>query len=341
MRLGRRINPAVLGIALAAGLACAASAAEPEIKVSTWSHGAPLQDAVIATQPDLLKMIPAKIHWLPITSGPAALAGMKGGAYNIVNGIGNPPVTTAIAKGIDLRVIWAQFYDNAGIVLDASITDPAQMAGKTFGTLQGASEDFAFHGWLAAHGLTGKVRIVGLERQAMVAAFKTKAIAGGVNSEPELSEMVQAGGKLAATIQDISKLGYPALDVVTVDAAFAAKHPEIVQGYVCALNGAWKLMTGPDQDGVFRKASAFVGADPEAGAKIGRNWPIWKPEDELTQQGLGVPGHVDQGAVAQAYLRTGEWLHQQGRLDTPPSIATIVAHIDQSYAQKALNGGCK
>lgn len=343
MRQTRRrdLGAAVLCIAMVAGLARAACAAGPEVKISTWSHGAPLQDAVIATQPALLKMIPATISWLPITSGPAALAGMKGGAYNIVNGVGNPPVTTAIAKGIDLRVIWAQFYDNAGIVLDASITDPAQMAGKTFGTLQGASEDFAFHGWLAAHGLNGKVKIVGLERQAMVAAFKTKAIAGGVNSEPELSELLQAGGRLAATIQDISKLGYPALDVVTVDAAFAAKHPEIVQGYVCALLGAWKLMTGPDRDAVFRKASAFVGADPDAGTEVGKAWPVWKPDDELTQQGLGTPDHVDEGAVAQAYFRTGEWLHQQGRLDAPPSMATIVAHIDQSYAQKALSGGCK
>jgi ABC-type nitrate/sulfonate/bicarbonate transport system substrate-binding protein len=299
-----------------------------------------LQEAVIATEPSLLKMIPATPKWLPITSGPAALAGMKGGAYNIVNGVGNPPVTVAIAKGVNLRVVWAQFFDNAGIVVEPSITDPAQMAGKTFGTLQGASEDFAFHGWLRVHGLEGKVRLVGLERQAMLAAFKTHAIAGGMNSEPELSQMVADGGHILARIQDISKLGYPALDVVTVDAAYAAAHPAIVQGYVCALYGAYKLMTGPDREAVLRKASEFVGADPAVGIKVGEGWPIWKPENELTQQGLGAPGHVAEAAVALAYEHTGQWLKEAGRLDNPPSMDQIVAHIDLSYAQKALSGGC-
>ncbi len=325
----------VAAIALAAGGASADS-----IKVSTWAHGAPLQNSVIATQPDLLKLVPGEIEWLPITSGPAALAGMKGGAYNIVNGVGNPPVTTAIANGINLKVVWAMFYDNAGVVVDQSVAKPEDLAGKTVGTLQGASEDFAFHGWLAAKGLEGKVKVVALERQAMVAAFKTKAIAGGVNSEPALSEMVASGGKVIATVQEISKLGYPALDVVAVDGDFAAKNPAVVQGYVCAMKAAYEMMRGPNQEEVLRKASGFVGADPERGVKVGAAWPIWDPKDELTQQGLGEPGKIGESAVAQAYFRTGQWLKEQGRLDAPPSLETIVAHIDISYAQKALSGGC-
>ena len=87
-----------LGAMMVSALAATAARADT-VNISTWTHGAPLQDAVIASQPDLLKMIPADPKWLPITSGPAALAGMKGGAYNIVNGVGNLPVATAIAKG--------------------------------------------------------------------------------------------------------------------------------------------------------------------------------------------------------------------------------------------------
>jgi ABC-type nitrate/sulfonate/bicarbonate transport system substrate-binding protein len=330
----------VLAPAFAALAGVAASADAQTINISTWAHGAPLQESVIATQPDLLKLIPGEIKWLPISSGPAALAGMKGGAYNIVNGVGNPPVTTAIAKGINLKVVWAQFYDNAGLVVDGSLT-PATMEGKTFGTLQGASEDFAFNGWLAAKGLAGKVKLVGLERQAMVAAFKTKAIAGGMNSQPGMGEMIDAGGKLVATVSEMAALGYPALDVVVADSDFAASHPEVVQGYVCAMYKAYGMMTGPDKDAVLRKAAGFVGADPDKAVKVGTTWPIWKPEDELTARGLGAPGAVAEGQVAQAYLRTGEWLKKAGKLDNPPSLQTIVDHIDLRFAQKALSGGCK
>lgn len=326
---------AMAGLAFALGNANAQT-----INISTWAHGAPLQESVIATQPELLKLIPGEIKWLPISSGPAALAGMKGGAYNIVNGIGNPPVTTAIAKGINLKVVWAQFYDNAGLVIDSSLT-PETMAGKTFGTLQGASEDFAFNGWLEAKGLAGKVKLVGLERQAMAAAFKTKAIAGGMNSQPAMGEMIDAGGKLVATVSEMAALGYPALDVVVADGDFAAKHPEVVQGYVCAMYKAYGLMTGPDKNAVLRKAATFVGADPDQAVKVGSTWPIWKPEDELTERGLGAPGKVAEGQVAQAYLRTGEWLKKAGKLNDPPSMKTIVDHIDLQFAQKAMSGGCK
>ena len=330
----------VLAPAFAALAVVAASADAQTINISTWAHGAPLQESVIATQPELLKLIPGEIKWLPISSGPAALAGMKGGAYNIVNGVGNPPVTTAIAKGINLKVVWAQFYDNAGLVIDGSLT-PATMEGKTFGTLQGASEDFAFSGWLAAKGLAGKVKLVGLERQAMVAAFKTKAISGGMNSQPGMGEMIDAGGKLVATVGEMAALGYPALDVVVADSDFAASHPEVVQGYVCAMYKAYGMMTGPNKDAVLRKAAGFVGADPDKAVKVGTTWPIWKPEDELTARGLGAPGAVAEGQVAQAYLHTGEWLKKAGKLDNPPSLKTIVDHIDLQFAQKALEGGCK
>ena len=329
-------------IAGSMGLAALGSGATraDTINISIWAHGAPLQEAVIATQPDLLKLIPGEVKWLPISSGPAALAGMKGGAYNIVNGVGNPPVTTAIANGVNLKVVWAQFYDSAGIVIDASLAGPADMAGKTFGTLQGSSEDFAFNGWLVSKGIADKVKLVGLERQAMVAAFKTKAIAGGLNSEPGMSEMLASGGKLMASTREIGALGYPALDVVSVDADFAAQHPDVVQGYVCAQYGAYKLMTGPQREEVFRKAAAFVGADPDQAVKVGTSWPIWKPEDELTERGLGTTGHIAESEVAKAYLNTGAWLKTQGRLENPPSMETIVAHIDTRFAEKALAGGC-
>jgi NitT/TauT family transport system substrate-binding protein len=265
---------------------------------------------------------------------------MKGGAYNIVNGVGNPPVTTAIAKGVNLKVVWAQFYDNAGFVLDSSL-DPQQMAGKTFGTLQGSSEDFAFNGWLDSKGLTGKVKLVGLERQAMVAAFKTKAISGGMNSEPGMGAMVADGGKVVATTREMGALGYPALDVVVADGDFADKHPEVVQAYVCAQYKAYELMTGSNKEEVFRKAASFSGADPDQAVKIGTSWPIWKPQEELTERGLGAPGKIAEGEVAKAYFHTGAWLQKAGRLESPPSMDTIVAHIDQRFAAKALSGGCK
>ncbi|MGH7122123.1 MAG: hypothetical protein ACREFP_24535 [Acetobacteraceae bacterium] len=51
-----------------------------------------------------------------------------------------------------------------------------------------------------------------------------------MNFEPELAGLLAGHGRLMAPVRDISKPGLPALDVGTVDAHYAARHPNVVQG---------------------------------------------------------------------------------------------------------------
>ena len=100
-------------------------------------------------------------------------------------------------------------------------------------------------------------------------------------------------------------------------------------------------MTGAGKEDVFRKAGDFVGAPADLAVRVGASWPIWKPEDELTERGLGKPGDIANGELAKAYFNTGAWLKTVGEFDTAPTMDEIVAHIDTLCAEKALEQGSK
>lgn len=313
----------------------------PDLNITYFQNAAPQHEHIIATQPTLTKLVPANIKWLPITNGPAALAGMKSGAFDIAAEVGNPPITGAIAKGIDFKIIWIESHDDAGFVVKSSITNPSQMAGKTFATPVGSSEDFAFEGWLQQNGLVGKVKLVNIpDRQAMVAAFKTGSVDGAMDDGPQMREMIAAGGRLVVTETDIANQ-YPqfaVVNTVSVSTSYAAQHKDVVQGYVCALLGATKLALGPDRNTVFMTAAAFAGEAPDQAVTDGNAWPFVPPEKELAQLGSGTD--LSTSAVVQSLQNTAKFLVSQGQIDSAPSLSDIEAHVDPSFAQNALNNKC-
>lgn len=307
--------------------------------VSYFSNG--FYSGVVATQPTLRAMIPATTKFIEVQSGPATLAGMKTGAFDMTTQTGNPPITGAIALHTPVQVVWAEAYDNAGLVVDNSIHSVAQMAGKTFGYLEGSSEAFSFQSWLKLKGLTNKVKLVNLDRAAMVAAMKTGAIAGGYNDFPYATQMAQEGGHVVVTSKQIAAMGFPSINMLTVDTSFAAKHPAVVQGYVCADARAYSLMTGKSKRSVLARAASFLGLPARAGLVAGLEYPLFAPSAELTSSALGAPGHLAAGAVAKALFLTGSYLKAQGLLTSPPSMPEIVKHVSLRFAEGVAHGACK
>jgi ABC-type taurine transport system substrate-binding protein len=44
--------------------------------------------------------------------------------------------------------------------------------------------------------------------------------------------------------------------------------------------------------------------------------------------------------IVSAYAQTAKFLLDQGRIKKIPSNAVLAAHVDSSFVQKALSGGC-
>src|SRR4029077_15378589 len=206
----------------AAAVKVAVAQDKPSIIVTYWQQATALPETILATQPSLQATIPATITYRPITSGPAALAAMKAGAYDFVGGVGNPPVLSAIANQTNMKIIWAQYYDLAGFAVQKDIQVPNGLIGKDLAQQVGSSEAFSFYGWLKNRGLIGKGKLVNMIPQAMLPPLQTGllpgvkrgAIAGGFVSEPFPTMMVSGNGKIVVTSAEMPKEGYPGINVI-------------------------------------------------------------------------------------------------------------------------------
>lgn len=323
------------------GMAQAADA--PSLTVSYWQQSTPSPETILATQPDLEKLIPAKLTFKAITSGPAALAAMKAGAYDFVGGVGNPPVLSAIANHTNMKIVWAQYYDYAALAVRNGISIPGGLEGKSLGEQIGSSEAFSFYGWLKNRGLLGKVTLLNLTPPAMLAAYKSGAIAGGWVSQPWPSDMAAANGKLVVTSADMTKENYPGINVIVANARLVKTHPEIVQAYVCAMQKAADLTRSNKAVEVLNKAGAYSGGTPDSDdvIKLGKDWPYWPIADQMGPNGLGTVENPGMGIVAKVLYQTGQWMKEQGTIVNPPDQQTIASAIDPNFAKGVVDGKCK
>lgn len=295
-------------------------------------------EALVAGNADLAEKIDGTIKLTPIDSGVAGLASLRGGAFPFVSGVGNPPVVGSIANDTELKVIYAEYYDAAQLIVPEDIATNDDLKGKTVGALEGSSEDFEIRGWLESQGLTSDVEVVGFPSEAAIAAaYKAGKIdAGYVEIAQAIDLKDNAGGRQVVTAEEIANLGYPSINVLAVTDDFAEKSPEVVQQVVCQVMKAQTIYSGPDAEKYITTAAGKVGAPVDQAVAASTVLPFVSAEDQTALFDGSAPG----GGLAGAYKLTGQFLVDQGRTDTLPSDKQIADHIDGSYAKQALADGC-
>ncbi|MCW2598833.1 MAG: hypothetical protein JWM02_662 [Frankiales bacterium] len=298
-------------------------------------------EVLVAGNTDLSSKVTGKIKLTPIDSGVAGLAELRGGAFPFVSGVGNPPVVGAIANGTPLKVIYAEYFDAAQLIVGPKIKSNSDLAGKTVGDLQGSSEDFEIRGWLSKQGLTDKVKVVGFPSQAAVAAaFKSNRIDGAYVEVAQAIDLKQHNaGRQVVTAEEIAKLGFPSLNVLAVTDDFATKHPTVVQQFVCQIMHAQAISTGPSADTYISNSSKLVGAPADQAIAATKILPFIPASEELSWF-KSPGGTLADGPIAKAFALTGQFLKDQGRVQTVPTIDQITAHLDSSYVEQAVKDNC-
>jgi taurine transport system substrate-binding protein len=330
-------------VSMASLSACASSssgATNGEIGIGYFQSATTGAEVLVAGNSDLASKIDGKIKLTPIDSGVVGLSELRGGAFPFVSGVGNPPVVGAIAQNTRLKVIYAEYFDAAQLIVPPSVKKNADLAGKTVGALQGSSEDFEIRGWLESQGLTGKVKVVGFPSEAAIAAaYKAKKVdAGYVEIAQALDLKKNAGGRQVVTAEQIAKLGYPSLNVLAVTDDYAAKNPKVVQQVVCQMMRAQTKATGPQADTYIGNAAKVVGAPKDQALAATKVIPFVPASEQ--ESWFNANGGVSQGKIAKAYALTAKFLVDQGRVTSAPTAQQIADHIDVSYITKAIADGC-
>jgi taurine transport system substrate-binding protein len=331
---------AVLGVAvwLTTG-GSSGPAALPGFTISVSQGSVASPDSIIESEPSLAKLIPAQVHYVPFEAGVTAIAEMKSGSVQAISGVGNPPVTEAIGTGIGVTVVMGWGFDDDQLLVPASVTSPAQLAGKSVGVLVGSSEDYELLGYLKLEHLTGQVKVVPFaDENAAAAAGLSGAVDSAYVYGSPAAELLAKGYHPLVNAEQIAQLGIPGLDVIAVATSVVNRDPALVQDYICAELAGSRDMTGPQAARYLAASSAAQGVPGNQIVAATKGYPFILPGQQLYW--LGSTSHDPASRIVQAYQQTAQFLVSQGRLTSIPSAAQIAAHIDVTFVQKALAGDC-
>jgi taurine transport system substrate-binding protein len=330
---------AVIGAVVGVVVAGSGSSPLPGFTISVSQGSVASPDSIIESEPALAKIIPASLHYVPFDAGVTAIAEMKSGSVQAISGVGNPPTTAAIGDGIGVTVVMGWGFDDDQLLVPASVTSPAQLAGKSVAVLVGSSEDYELLGYLGLQNLTSSVKVVPFssEPAAGAAALSGAVDAAYVYGSPATA-LLAKGYHSLVNAEQIAKLGIPGLDVIAVATSVVNSDPTLVQDYVCAELQGSRDMTGPQAAKYLAASSAAQGVPGNQVVAATEGYPFIPPSQQLYW--LGSTLHDPTSRIVQAYQQTGKFLVSQGRLTTVPTATQIAAHIDITFVQKALAGDC-
>ena len=333
------LKKSLAAVALAGLTGCGASASgSPALKIGYFQGAVAGPEAVVAASPDLASHVDSTIQLRPIDSGVAGMAQLRAGAFPVVSGVGNPPLVGAFATGTDVEAVFVESIDESGLVVNDAIKAGTDL--KKVGVLVGSTLDFQLRGWLTTQKLTGRVQIASFASEAAeAAAWKSRKIDSVYISQAYLPELKKHGGRVLTTATDVARLGYAAVNMLAVQKTYARQHPAVVQQLVCQVAKAQTLVKGAQAAKYVTPATRFLGVKPADAIAATRGYP-YVPAAEETSWLKGPDGTSASGRLAKNFRLTGEFLVTQGRAKSVPSPATIAAHIDPSFWDKAQAGGC-
>jgi len=256
------------------------------------------------------KDIRAHVKMVYFSSGPAALTALASGAVNIMTGIGNPPVASALANGIPLAVIWCDEdsrTDQALVVRkSANITSVQQLKGKTVATVDGSTSSYALTGVLRKAGLpTTDVNVLNLTPPAIATAWKTRTINAAYIWYPVLGQLLANGGVELANDANIMQ-SYPINNLSVVNKNWASSHKQLVDEFIQAQSAGVQAL----RDNLMPTLKAELNATGEtlAEAQLEAKTTQWFTiSQQLSPDALGISD--SNSLVAKSLITASQYSH--------------------------------
>jgi len=174
-------------------------------------------------------------------AGPEAVEALFSDALDLTY-IGPNPAINAFARseGAAIRIIAGAASGGAALVVQPSITTPAQLRGTHIASPQlGNTQDVALRAWLRTQGLTanmeggGDVAVVPQANAQTLETFRAGRIQGAWVPEPWASRLVlEGGGAVLVDERSLWPEGRFVTTHVIVRTAFLREHPDLVAAFL-------------------------------------------------------------------------------------------------------------
>lgn len=211
-----------------------------------------------------------EIDWKLFDSGGSVNEAIVAGAVDI-GLVGSSPTSRGLSTGIAYQVPW--IHDVIGkaesLVVAPEITSIADLAGKTIATPFASTAHYSLLAALDEAGLSDSdVDVIDAEPDAIYAAWQTGDIDGAYVWNPNLAKLIEEGGNVLITSEDLAAKGKTTYDLAVVTNEFAEAHPEAVQLWVGAQDAAVRMIQDDPAGAAAAIAAELNITEEEAAAQL-------------------------------------------------------------------------
>lgn len=268
------------------------------------------------------KHMNADVQYKLFSSGPAAMSALASNSLTFMCGLGVPPLVTAIAQGLPMTIVYNQerYTNAAGIVVkpDSGIHDVAGLKGKNIAIVAGSQASFELATFLAqAHVPYASVTQINMAPPQMRTSWVTGAIDAAIVWDPVFSALRAAGGKAIKTDGDLPREA-SSYNVCIANADWAKAHPDLVQGFVSALDAGYQV-TQKNRDKALAEMAHATGVTvPVAKGELA-GYELFSGADQTTPKVMGLDAGVKTSATYLTLVNTAKVLNQIGRIPSVPA----------------------
>jgi taurine transport system substrate-binding protein len=279
------------------------------------------------------------IGWTEMGSGAEINTAIVAGSCDIGLATGSVATASGISQGLPFQLI--AMVDNIGPAEDlvvrsaAGIKSPADLRGKKLATPFGSTSHFRTLGLLKTNGLTQRdVTVLDMRPAAIQAAWTRGEIDGAYVWSPAKSKVLEAGGELLKTSQDLDKAGYVIADLIVVRTAFAQSYPDSVVGFLRAYGRALDLWRS-DPTAASATVAKQAGVSAEVARRDMEEYDFVPLAQQLDPKWLGGPGKP--GRFAEVLKGTADFLVEQRSIRSAPNLEAFQRAINTEYLQRATS----
>lgn len=264
----------------------------------------------------------AKITYTQFDVGRDVNTAMSGGSLDIAT-IGTPPGTTGIVNKLPYKIYYMHDVIGTSEALvakaDAGITDVQGLKGKRVATAFGSTSHFSLLSALKDAGVSeGDVTLLDMSAQDTIAAWGRGDIDAAYMWQPAQEKLVEAGGTVIVTSEELAKKGYVTGEFGIVSNDFLAKYPDAVKKYIDILDQATKEYREAGDD-VTKTMASELGLEPDAAKKVMGQIDVL----DKSQQDEYIKG----GKLVDVLKKTSDFLLSQKSITAAPSDDTLKGAI--------------
>jgi taurine transport system substrate-binding protein len=283
------------------------------------------------------KELGVPVEWVKFGSGGDVNRGVAANQLSF-GGVGNPPATIGIGRGLPYKGIFALNMLGAveSLVVRESknINKPEDLIGKTAAAPFGSTTHYLIIAYLRAGGVDpNSVKLLDLSPSDAVAAWLRGDIDAAYVWEPSLNKMVMNGGKILMDSGTMAARGYPTWDVAVVMDEFAAKYPDFVVKFVkseCAAVDFW--LKKPDETAALIAKELSLPADDAT--RMMKGTKVVPCAEQATSAYLGTS--KAKGKFVDTLVSTATFLTDQKRLPKVETRTTYEEFIAPKYLEASL-----